>query len=324
MFDRRALLLAPLLVVMGVGACNQIFGISLGAAAGSGGSGASTSTVSATAGPNGSTGSGGTSTASSGATSTSAASSGATSTSTASTVGASSSSGSSGGVDAGILQDLVLLLHMDEPSWSGAGAVTDSSGHGNAGTVMGTVTPSTQGKFGGAGSFGGNGYINVPNSSSLQATNALTYAAWVYPMGLGPPDAASAYPGIIAKRYDYTTDVAFTMFIWFNNNVYGDVAGTRFNADAGLTDNQWYHVAVVFDGPNALATIYINGSPYPWNCTGTFVGMHNSDLTVGYLPQGAGLDPNGYFIGLIDEVAIWTRTLSANEIESLYKATGPL
>jgi hypothetical protein len=52
--------------------------------------------------------------------------------------------------------------------------------------------------------------------------------------------------------------------------------------------------------------------------------MHSADLTVGYLPQGAMLDPNGYFTGLIDEVAIWTRALSANEIQSLYKATGPL
>jgi hypothetical protein len=213
---------------------------------------------------------------------------------------------------------------MDETSWSGAGGVKDSSGQGNHGTVTGVVTPSTQGKFGGAASFSGNGWINVPNSSSLQATDALTYAAWVYPMGLGPPDAAVAYPGIICKRFDYTTDVAYTMFVWFNNNVYADVAGTRFNSDAGLTDNQWYHLAVVFSGPNANASIFINGSLDTVYSTGTNVGMHGSDLAVGYLPQGTGLDPNAYWYGLIDEVAIWTRALSANEIQSLYKATGPL
>jgi hypothetical protein len=214
---------------------------------------------------------------------------------------------------------------MDDASWSGVGAVTDSSGQGNDGTVKGVVTPTTQGKFGRAASFGGNGYINVPNSTSLQATDALTYAAWVYPMGLGPPDAASAYPGIIAKRYDYTTDVAFTMFIWFHNNVYADVAGMRGNSDAGLTDDQWYHVAVVFRGPQALASIYINGSLDTSYSVGTNVGMMQSaDLTVGYLPQGAISDPAGYFYGLIDEVAVWTRALSANEIQSLYQATGPL
>lgn len=232
--------------------------------------------------------------------------------------------------DGGILQDLVLLLHFEEPSWTpdAGGTVIDSSGTGNNGTPLGTAMTTPNGKFGRAAAFDGNGAVLVPDSPSLHPTNALTYAAWIYPTYLD--DAGARYPGIIAKRVDYTTDVAFTMFLWTNYNVWGDIeAPNRFNSNAVFTTGQWYHVAIVYDGtqpnPNARATVYVNGAFDSTHAAPTSLMMHTADLKVGYLQQGAAdPDPNAGFIGSIDEVAVWTRALSAAEIQSLYTATGPL
>jgi hypothetical protein len=222
------------------------------------------------------------------------------------------------------LQDCILLMHMDEPSWMAPGDVKDSSGQGNHGTAQQTATTSPDGgKFGGAGYFDGNGYVVVPNAPSLQPTTALTYTAWVYPTMLMPN--TWPYPGVIAKRISYTQSVAFTMFIWNYNAMFADIPGGRYNTEAGLANDQWYHLAIVYDGNAGKATLYINGEPDPPFTADPTFEPNDADLTIAYLPQGAPpLDPNGFFIGKIDEVAIWRRALSESEIRALAHATGPL
>jgi hypothetical protein len=228
------------------------------------------------------------------------------------------------------LQDCVLLMHMEETNWSDSGAVTDQSGQRNNGTPWGTAQTTPDGKFGRAALFDGAGYIIVPSSPSLQPTTAYTLSAWVYPTGLVTVDMP--YPGIIAKRIDEFTSVAFTMFIWTQNNMWGDVYGFRFNSEAGLTNSQWYHLAIVYDGtlaePNRVR-LYINGTfdngaTNNGNFAGPALGPSDADLTVGYLPEGPSFDRNAAFVGKLDEVAIWTRALQDWEIRLLATATGPL
>jgi hypothetical protein len=216
---------------------------------------------------------------------------------------------------------------MEQQSWSGAGSVIDSSGKGNNGSPMGTAATTAAGKFGRAALFDGNGWVDVPDSTSLHPTTAITYAAWIYPTGLVALNDAGdyPYPGIISKRQNYAVDVAFTMFIWLNNNLYADIEDVRFNSTTVFANNQWYHVAVVFDGSVPSASIYVNGCLDTMTGTNlsTF-GSHSADLTVGLLSEGGGLDPNSFFIGKIDEVAVWNRAFSASEIAALYRATSPL
>jgi hypothetical protein len=223
------------------------------------------------------------------------------------------------------LQGCVLLLHMDEPNWSGAGAVRDASGLANNGTARGDATTTPAGKFGGAALFGGTGYVDILDSASLHPSGALTYAAWIYPTGF---TSDSQYPGIIAKRQDYGVDVAFTMFLWTGNALWGDLEASRFNSQATIANGRWYHVAIVFDGtqPNAAAraSIYVDGVLDSVHPAGSSLASHTADVTIGFLPQGSRNDPLAYFVGRIDEVAIWNRALGADEIRSLSSAAGPL
>jgi hypothetical protein len=257
------------------------------------------------------------------------------------TITGTSDAGSGGPMDAGAptntdgasgsppvsLADCVLLMHMDEATWSDAGgAVIDSSGQGNDGTVVGTMQTVEGGKFGRAAQFGGAGYIAIPNAPSLNPTTALTFAAWISPTGF---TSDGLYPGILGKRQAYAADSAFAMFLWTDNALFADIEDYRSYSNAMIMNNQgWTHVAVVYDGTLADSTkrvsIYINGLFDSSSDAGTTMSPHDEELDVGYLTQGSYLDPNAYFIGLIDEVAIWNRALSKDEIAALASATTPL
>jgi hypothetical protein len=225
------------------------------------------------------------------------------------------------------LDGCILLLHMDETSWPQPGSVKDCSGLGNDGTPVGpNLRPVPDaGKFGGAGQFGGFSYVNVRDNLSLHPTTGLTCAAWIKPTGLtdGTP-----YRGIVSKRRDFGLDTAFTMFLWSNNDLYADLP-LRVSSDAStFVNDTWYHVAVVFDGTaHPQASMYINGSfvvSGPLQDMGATLPDSDADLTVGDLTLADKTVAAPYFLGLIDEVAVWKRALSAAEIQSLAQATGPL
>jgi hypothetical protein len=210
---------------------------------------------------------------------------------------------------------------MDEAAWgTDAGAVKDQSGRANDGTAMGTAAPTPAGKFGGAASLDGSGWINVPDSPSLHVSTAVTFAAWIYPTGL--TDGSHA-PGIITKRRGLQDNVAFTLFLWTANEAWVDIASTRFASNSVFANGAWYHVAVVYDGnatdSNTRVRLYVNGTLDKQLTADPQIPLNLEDIHVGDLPEGGSA-----FIGKIDEVAIWTRALSPAEVLALATASGPL
>jgi hypothetical protein len=207
---------------------------------------------------------------------------------------------------------------MEEATWNGKGSVIDASGQGNNGTPSGTAATTASGKFGRAASFDGSGWIDVPDSASLHVTNKLTYSAWIRPTGLD----GNRSPGVIAKRQAPGTNVAFTLFLWSNDEAWVDVQGTRFNSNAVFTNGTWYHLAVVYDGDLAVGErvqLYVNGARDSVADTDPTLATNTQDVLIGNLPNGGDM-----FIGQIDEVAIWARALSGDEVAALYHASGPL
>jgi hypothetical protein len=219
-----------------------------------------------------------------------------------------------------LLTGCVLLLHMEETSWSGAGAVKDSSGQGNNGTATGTATTTSAGKFGRAASLDGSGWIDVTDKPSLHVSDKLTIAAWIYPTALSD---GSASPGIFSKRRGFGDNVAFTLFLYTNNQAYVDVQAARFNGNFVFGNNTWYHVAIVYDGalvdPTQRAKLYVNGTLDRAHTADATITPNTENLQIGNLPNGGHT-----FTGRIDEVAMWTRALSAEEIKKVAEATGPL
>ncbi len=220
---------------------------------------------------------------------------------------------------------LVLLFHMDEPAWDGTrDQVVDSSGQGHPGTATGGATTVAAGKFGRGGSFAGNAScVDVPDVPGLRPTTQLTIAAWILPTGLGKQTPQ----GIVAKRVDYLFRSAYAFFVNSDDRLTVDVdtENDRFEAGAALTNGRWFHVAMVYDAAqprNTRVTVYVDGLPVGTGAeTSGAITDFPSPLSIGCLPLA---NPAQGFVGTVDEVAIWHRALSAQEVATLAAATGPI
>lgn len=231
-------------------------------------------------------------------------------------VGGNTTGGTSGGSAAGLREGCALLLHMDENSWSAPGSVIDSSGNMNNGSPTGSAAITANGKFGNGGLFDGASSIVVNDSTSLRPTTGLTVAAWIFPTSIDGSKPA----GVVAKRVDYGVSATFALFLFASNNLVVDIdtENDRFASKTVFANNTWYHVAVVYDGtlPQAERVhLYVNGTlDTTASESSSSIGQYTAPLQVGTLPTGG----DGYgFPGVIDEVGVWTRALSIDEIAQL-------
>ena len=87
------------------------------------------------------------------------------------------------------------------------------------------------------------------------------------------------------------------------------------NLDLTFDDGAWHHLAAVRDGADASdAAIYVDGAPIALEAyDGYFSGSDSTRI---------GAHSTGAFAysGLLDEIAIWRRTLTAGEILDLYES----
>jgi hypothetical protein len=221
---------------------------------------------------------------------------------------------------------------LDEAGWNGTPReVRDSSRYANHGTATaGANSTAAVAKFGRAGSFDGNGFIDIPDDVSLHPTNALTISAWFYATAVNGVEQ-----GLVVKRRSWASESSFAVFIYggdardaTNTLVYVDVddINDRFTSDPQkpIVANTWYHVVVVYDGglsADQRVRLYMNGvlDGAPHRETSPAIPAYTGPLHIGDLQEGG--KP---FQGYIDEVAIWLRALSPEEVTALYASNAPL
>jgi len=204
--------------------------------------------------------------------------------------------------------DLTAYWTMDETS----GVVAaDSSANGLDAVFTGSPTWTT-GKRGGAISLSGTGQFGrVPDSPLLDNTANLSITAWVRPSNLNGSTARF----IISKR-TASNNLAYSVFFWTSNKLYVDIDNTnnRFSSNTVFQNNQWYHIAVTFDGAAPLASrakLYVNGVlDKSATETSTSIPDYASDLWIGQ--QNAGV--TAQYGGLLDEIQIYRLTLTPAEV----------
>ncbi|MFH0924245.1 MAG: LamG-like jellyroll fold domain-containing protein [bacterium] len=188
---------------------------------------------------------------------------------------------------------------------------TDMSGSGNNGTISGATW--SDGKFGNSLSFNGVDpyYVDCGTNSNLTLTNNLTIEAWIKWTGDG-----NSYQAIVSKRlggglvnYYLRIDKASkTLFLIAYSN------STEYWKNSTLTVpiNEWIHVAVTFDNGNTH--FYINSvddglKSFPVSS----LFSNGQSVRIGYY------DNSQIFSGLIDQVRIYNRALSATEVAASYR-----
>lgn len=187
---------------------------------------------------------------------------------------------------------------------SGTTAV-DSSGNGNAGTLSGAAW-SQGGRYGSALSFdGSNDWVSVPDSASLDLSGAMTLAAWVRPIRLG------GWRTVLVK--ERASGIVYSL--------YADQAGGRpagqvvvgggeqtADGSAPVAIGVWTHLAATYDG--STVRLYVGGTLAASTAAPGSMAASSGPLRIG----GNGIWSE-WFDGLIDEVRVYDRALSAAEIQ---------
>ncbi|MFC1722449.1 LamG-like jellyroll fold domain-containing protein, partial [Patescibacteria group bacterium] len=185
-------------------------------------------------------------------------------------------------------------------------AFNDETINNNDGTPSGDVTTTT-GKFGGAISVDGSGdYV----STNVDLSSAKTISAWV---------KANSFP----NTWNVPLDTGSSDGLIFSANSGGTFYARQGGSSEGSSSNNslstgtWYHVVGTYvDG--TYSNLYINGEKQAGSSQGAYAGSGNT--TIGsWSEAGNGWD------GVVDEVRIYNRALSANEVKALYQwAPGPV
>jgi hypothetical protein len=204
------------------------------------------------------------------------------------------------------------ILRMYDPNgpvswWKGENNANDSIGENN-GALQGAVTYST-GQTGQAFSLSSttNDGVTFPSSADLNPTEAITMSAWIKPTATSNP-----WPYIIGKRTG-SGAIQYSITISDRNTFTCDITGAGVNAEGGIVPlNQWSQVACTYDR-NSLR-LYVNGEQVASKTGNAAIATSSEPLTIGMLN---GVNTRN-FDGLIDEVKIYNRALSAAEVASSY------
>lgn len=214
----------------------------------------------------------------------------------------------------------------------GSGNATDSSGNGYTGTLTGpTHLPTWTSTVKDASYYGGNPYAvsfdgtedHVDMGDVLDmGTENLTISTWI------KHPSTAAYRTIVDKRVNSAGADGYG--VWITNagklqSNFGAASGTTYASSASSTtvaDNNWHHIVVVFDRSGLLQQ-YIDGMPdgsISINAESGYDVQTANKLVVGRGDNGTQY-PNA---GIIDDVRIYNRALSAVEMSTLYNGTNPV
>jgi len=191
----------------------------------------------------------------------------------------------------------------------------DSSGNGNNGTLINSPAW-VDGVFGKALSFdGASNYVQIPDSSSLDVTANVTVAAWVYPRAY--VDNAGDNPHIVSRCAANGQSIYLFGIYPNSHKIMYAVCGTGNtlvqSSAANLTLNAWTYLAITYNG--SYVSLYINGTFNSGYAQSGPIQTTSNRLTIGC--NSYPVTTYAYFNGTIDEVRIYNRTLSQQEIQEI-------
>lgn len=210
----------------------------------------------------------------------------------------------------------IASYHFSE----GSGTTTsDSSENGNTCTISGAVWTNS-GKSGKALNFDGNyTYLDCGTKSSLNLNSSFTASAWVK-----TNKSSETYQAILMKsENNYPESLGQQGWeLIYRSSSAGFRFGIRDQNDKAVLVNalpsgnigDWHHVVGVYDDSNNTMRLYIDGIVRASSTKASLASFNAPDWSF-----KIGRYAGGYsFRGTIDEVRVYNRALSAQEVSSLY------
>jgi hypothetical protein len=203
----------------------------------------------------------------------------------------------------------------------GMGMLTaDSSGRGNTGTLTGVPNwmspgapiPNTSNPF--ALMFDGtDDYVALQTSLSPVLGATASLSSWIKTTQTGANNSFDA-PGITGVEMSSGSNDIFWGFLDAAGNLgFRPGSGTTVKSMSPVNDNMWHHVVMTRDRNTGAIQIFVDG-----RLTGSATTLIGDKTTVF---QAIGRITNSgrpYFRGLIDDVRIWDRVITAAEVTALF------
>jgi hypothetical protein len=167
-----------------------------------------------------------------------------------------------------------------------------------------------------AGVFNGtSSYIDCGNNSSLDITGAITMSAWIKRTSIGAVHRILHKGGQSNVALDYTFGFGTSNTVFFYaSKSNSSTVGVRTNKT--YTTNEWLYIVGTYNG--TTYRIYVNGVEMP-----TTEGASGTNTSTSSLFIGARNDGDQHMNGYIDDVRIYNRALSQEEITKLYESYNP-
>lgn len=184
----------------------------------------------------------------------------------------------------------------------------DSSGVLNSGTLVGSPICEA-GASGNGIRLNSTNYAEIPDSATLRLLSAFTISAWFKADALVPN-----FPLRLVDKIQAGSTEGYMFPVW-STGMALSAGPVGASATVPISSGVFHHAAVTFNQGNAR--FFLDGQ---------FVGTGNigaSSVSTNSLPlrigasQGVGANPNANFSGVIDEVRIYSRTLSDAEVAAL-------
>lgn len=166
--------------------------------------------------------------------------------------------------------------------------------------------------------------LNTTNDHSLNITGELTVEAWVK-----PKSAPNGIGRVVVNQYNYNSnddlgwmlgdeygpDDHFRFFVW---NQTGSAYAYHYNFFNDYKD-QWTHVVGVYK-PSQYVRLYINGVKVSEDTSDVPAAIINSNKYAPMIGRRSDASTQGFWNGTIDEVKIWNRAVSEQEINASFNA----
>jgi hypothetical protein len=198
---------------------------------------------------------------------------------------------------------LIARWPLDESSGD---VVKDVSG-GHDGKFVGGKLNWVDAKFGKGLEFTGkNIHVAVKKDPALELESSVTMALWVnFTLASGREEVVS-----------YDDSLAITseggIFKAFIHQANWPMA----NGKTQIQTGDWYFAAIVFDGKNV--NLYVNGELDGTVAAPGKIAYQNTEMWFGAAPADPG--QAWYLNGILDEVEIWNKAMTADEIMNIYKS----
>lgn len=223
--------------------------------------------------------------------------------------------------------DLILAYNFDNVSTLGENAthVLDFTGNGFDATMIseGRIAQWTpDGRYGGAFDFEGSPnwgdgaylIVNNSNTSNFNVVDEFSVEVWFKKKSLSQGISA-----LVSRKNDWTTNENWFLDFVSNERLEWAVGNATTEGSRVVTDNvslgEWHHGVGVYD--NGELRVYLDGVLEAVDNAGLFYNDDSLPVVVGRAFSTRNM---GYFNGTIDEVRIWSKALSDDEVAIHYRS----